>query len=307
MLLAGMCSFSGAPGLTIWFAGLFQISLQQTTDKIRKLMVWIISTGVLFYTYYIALGFRTEGLHGTESYSAFLVTVATYPIHKFLCFMGVLGAEVIHQTGSATLFGMVLTGLFIVLLYTNRDSLQLGTYSKWYGLLAFGTLTGLALALTRSGTVNSGLPPTYLFLPAIRHSMDIFLPMMCMYILALIYTKDSLDDPAARDKKISTVPGKMSWNLVILGMMLALMVCGTVLHAFPGINAAGQSHDDNIKSQDYLLNYGSATDKQLKEIHPVPDRVRTYAPELEKLHLNIFSNSTNTSPSIILPGDITGN
>lgn len=301
ILLAGICSFSGAPGLPIWFAGLLQISLQQTNEKIRKIIVWIIATGVLFFTYFIAMGYRTEGLHGTESYSAFLVTAVTYPFHKFLCFMGVLGAEVIHQTGSATLFGIVLTGIFIVLLYTNRDSLQLDTYSKWYALLGFGTLTGLALALTRSGTVDSGSPPTYLFLPAIRHSLDIFLPLMCIYILALIYTRDSLDEPAVRDKKISPLPGKMSWNLVILGMMLSLMMCGTILHTMPGIKAADDIFNKNVISENYLLNYSSASDTQLKQLHPVPDRIRTLAPKLEKLHLSIFQNRTNTSPPAILP------
>lgn len=303
VLFAVMCSFSGAPGLTIWFAGLLQISLQDTGEKVRKSLIWIISAGLLFFTYYIGLGFRTETIHGTEGYSAFLVTAITYPLQKVYCFMGVLGAEVIHNADIAYLFGLLLTGIFLVLLYINRSSLRLDAYSKWYALMAFGTLTGLALALVRSGQVtitNFGSPETFLYIPALRHSLDMFLPMMCLYILALLYTRDSLDDPAGTDTGNSPAFYKMAGNLVILGMMLTLMVCGAMLHLFPGIAVAGQSHEKNINSEYYLSQYESASDASLKQMHPNPQTVRRYAPALEKYHLNVFSNRTKASVQIQL-------
>lgn len=303
ILLAVMCSLSGAPGLTIWFAGLLQISLQDTEEKIRKTIIWIISAGLLFYTYYIGLGFRTETIHGTEGYSAFLVTALTYPLQKVYCFMGVLGAEVIHNVDIAYLFGMLLTGIFLALLYTNRSTLHLDTYSKWYALMAFGTLTGLALALVRSGQVtitNFGSPQTFLYIPALRHSLDMFLPMMCIYILALLYTKDTLDDPAVMDTGNSPAFHKMAGNLLILGMILTLMVCGAMLHLFPGIAVAGQSLEKNSNSEYYLSQYESASDASLKQMHPNPETVRKYAPALEKYNLNVFSNRTKASVLIKL-------
>ena len=310
ILLGVMCSFSGAIGLTIWFAGLLQISLQQTNEKIKKIIFWILGAGILFYTYYIALGFRTQGIHGTEGYTAYVLTAVTYPVNKFLCFMGVLGAEVAHNGDMALFFGFLLTGIFILLLYTNRNSLQLDKYSKWYALMAFGSLTGLALALTRSGAVQIatfGSPERFFYIPEIRHSLYIFLPMMCIYILALIYTKDSIDDPRGEDTKSSLFPGKKSWNMVILGMILTLMVCGALLHVIPGIEAASQSHEKNVKNQYYLLNYGAVSDNKLKQVYLAePDVneairiIKYYAQKLEKLHLNVFANRTETGSIITL-------
>jgi hypothetical protein len=302
IVLGVMCSFSGAPGLTIWFVGLIQLSLQQTNEKIKKIIIWIIGAGVLFYTYYIALGWNTTGIHGTEGYFSFLITALTYPLNKFLCYLGVLGAEVIWDPRVALVFGAILIGIFILLVYNNRDLLNLDKYSKWYALLAFGSLTGLELALTRSGAV------TFLFVPAIRHTYVYFLPLICIYILVLIYTKDSIDDNTHRNPNISTdintIISKRGGNYIILGMVFCLLLCGTILHIVPGISAAGQSYDKNIKSEYYLLNYGSTSDDILHQmlysasISGDITSIRTYAPQLEKLHLNIFSNRT-TSSSIL--------
>lgn len=295
-----MCSFSGAPGLPIWIAGLLQISIQNTKDKIKKGILWITAAGALFYIYFIALEFNTGSspIRGSDGYTGYIVTAITFPFNKFLCFMGVIGAEVIHSLYIALFFGMILTGVFILLLYNNRNSLDLDKYSKWYALLAFGTLTGLALALTRSGAVQVakfGSPETIFYIPAMRHSLYIFLPMICFYILALMYTKDSADKPVVLNKINSKVSAKMLLNKIIFGLILTLMICGALLHVIPGIDAASKSHDQNTKSQYYLLNYEFVSDDKLKQINPSPEKVKTYAPGLEKYNLNVFSNSTDAS------------
>jgi hypothetical protein len=299
LLFGIMCSFSGSPGLTIWFAGLFQIMIQDTREKIIKGIVWIIGAGALYYTYFIALEFNsgTTLNRGAGGYSIYLMTAMTYPLNKFLCFMGVLGAEVIHNANIALYFGILLTVIFILLLYTNRSSLQLDKYSKWYTLMVYGVLTGLALALTRSGVFqisNFGPPDTIFYIPAMRHSLYIFLPMMCIYILALIYTRDSLNDRKIQDNTNSPYSGKLLWNIVILGMVLILMVCGAILHIMPGISIASHSYDNNIKNQYYLLNYDTIPESNFKQMSSDTDIIKKYAPKLERYNLSVFANRENT-------------
>jgi hypothetical protein len=258
----------------------------------------MLGAGITFYYYYIAFGFKTTGIHGTEGYYAYFITALTYPLNKFLCFMGVLGAEVIHDPNIAFIFGAVILGTFILLLYNNKNSLKLDIYSKWYALLVFGTLTALELTLTRSGTLQFsifGSPDQINFIPGIRHTLVSFLPLMCIYILALVYTKDPDNNNTQLNPNIPFIISKNEGNFLILGLVLMLMLCGTIFHILPGIAAAGQSHDENMNGEYYLLNYRTASDDQLKLLHPVPDRVRKYAPKLEQYKLGIFSNRTDIS------------
>ena len=200
-----LCTFSFAAGLSIWFAGLVQLCIQNMDHKNIKICVWISSAFIILYIYFIQLGFVTKGLHSTDAYSSFSEALFQYPIHKSLCFMGTLGAQVIHQREIALYFGLILSIYIVILIYINRGYLELDRFSKWYGLLAFGTLTSIEVALTRSGSGSYfGAPDTYYFIPDTRHSLAIFLPIICIYILSILYTKNSVRKETVNDnQKIS--------------------------------------------------------------------------------------------------------
>jgi hypothetical protein len=303
ILMGLVCTFTGAAGLSIWFVGGVQLLLQKMNNKWQKLAIWIISTLGTFYFYFIFLGFKSEGAHGTNAYSSFLSTMIHYPLHKFLCFMGVVGAEVIHNEQIALFFGFMIIAVFIVLIYINRNSLYLDRYSKWYALLTFGTLTSLELALTRSGSeaLIFGAPDTIYYIPDPRHSLVIFLPLMCVYILALIYIKKGFNEKTSKDseKTVGFVVKKKHYNFFLLGMISALMIGGFLLHIIPGMDLGEDSYEHQSKNQQYLENYEIAADSNLKSLHPNPDTVREAAAKLEKYGLSIFSNSYLISHSEI--------
>jgi hypothetical protein len=291
-ILSGMvCTFSFAAGLTIWFAGLLQLFLQKTENKYKKIFSWFFVTISIVYFYYFGLGFKSEGIHGTTGYHDYIITALTYPIQKFLCFMGALGAQVVHDREMALFFGLLMSILFILLILNNKHVLRFDEYSKWYGLLAFGTLTALELALTRSG------PDAIFFIPAIRHSLVIFLPLICIYCLALLYTKASMEDePISKKNNITHLPfGRRELNILLLGMILTLLICGALLHVLPGISVADSNRERAISAQYYLLNYETATDDNLKFLHPNPETVRRYAQKMEQYNLGIFSQSEITT------------
>ena len=294
IVLGVMCSFSSAPGLTIWFAGIVQIFLQNTENKLKKILIWSSGAIFTFYCYYIGLGFKSEGIHGTSGYSAYIFTALIYPLQKLLCFMGAIGSEVVHNDQMAFIFGIFMTAILILLIINNRHVHSSDLFSKWYALLTLGTLTALELALTRSGYIGLstfGPPDTIFFVPAIRHSYAIFLPLIGLYSLALLYTKASVKTncPPRNIASNSLQIGKREVNVILLGMILALMVCGTLLHILPGISSAEDSYDKNIAGQYYLLNYHTASDSQLRILLPSPSIVRSYAPKMEQYHLGIFS------------------
>ncbi|WP_187147929.1 hypothetical protein [Methanoculleus marisnigri] len=295
-----VCTLSGAAGLTIWFAGFVQLVLQKMHKKLEKIIIWTISAATTFYVYFVLLGFQTEGLHSTGAYNSFIETTLHYPLNKFLCFMGTVGAEIIHDSQIALFFGLIILAITIALLYVNRESLQLDRYSKWYGLLTFGILTSLEVTLTRSGALEYlGSPETIFYIPAPRHSLVIFLPILCIYILAIIYLKESVAQERTVDRKSyrfkSFLQAREHKNLFLVGIIFTLLVCSVVLHGMPGITLGEATHDQQLTNQYYLLNYANVPDEKMKTLHPIPDRVKSQAVKLEQHNLSIFA-STDPEP-----------
>jgi hypothetical protein len=291
-----ICTFNAASGLTIWFAGLVQLLLQKMDKKLQKIILWIISASGTFYVYFILLGFEKEGTHSTGAYNFFLITFLHYPLQKLLCFMGVIGAEVIHDNQVALFFGLIIFFIAVILIYTNRKFLELDKLSKWYGMLTFGILTSLELALTRSGSESLsvfGPPDTIFYIPAPRHSIVIFLPILCIYILAIIYTKNSSKEHSNRKlyNFSEFVAERKHLNLFLLGVISTLLLLSIVLHIMPGIMLGELNYNQQIINRYVLQNRAIAQDYTLEALYPNADIVRSEGAKLEKYNLSIFANS----------------
>ncbi|KUK16859.1 hypothetical protein, partial [Thermococcus sibiricus] len=99
-ILTGFASsFSGAPGFSIWFAGLLQLLIQKMDKKWTKIAVWCVSAFLVFFVHFWVLGrppFYSPNPESRHSYDAYLIYIKTalfYPLHKFSCFLCVLGSE----------------------------------------------------------------------------------------------------------------------------------------------------------------------------------------------------------------------
>lgn len=296
IVIGGLCTFSFVAGLSIWFAGLVQLGIQKMNDKMGKIIVWITSAAMIFYIYYIQFRFKTTGPHGTDGYTSFFEALRNYPIHKFLSFMGTLGSEVIHQKEIALYFGLTLSLVIVALLYINRKSLELDRSSKWYGLLVFGILTSLEVALTRSGGgLYFGAPNTIFFIPDVRHSLAVFLPIICIYILSILYIKNSvaekMDSNSSNNFQIFWEKRKHQ-NLFLLGIIFTLLSLGIILHVMPGIEVGGSSHNQQIANQYYLHTYKIQPDENLMNLYPLATVVRERAALLDKYNLSIFAKDS---------------
>jgi hypothetical protein len=292
ILTGFICTFSFAAGLSIWFAGLFQLVIQKMSYKRSKIVIWIMSTVAIFYVYFIFLGFTAKGLHSTSAYSAFFEAFRDYPVQKFLSFMGTLGAQIIHQKEISLYFGFILIIFIAALLYVNRKNLELDRLSKWYSLLVFGSLTSLQLALTRSGAdVYFGPSDTIFFIPGARHSLAIFLPIICIYVLSILYTKADAKERSENDSNDFQIffRERRHLNLFLLGIIFLLISLGSILHVMPGIDGGKSMYNQQVAYLYYLENYEIQPDKNLKNLHPSASYVRERASKLEEYKLSIFS------------------
>lgn len=293
------CTFSFAAGSAVWFAGFVQLFLQKMERKWVKVSAWTGTAILTLFTNYIVLGFPGEGLHSNTAISGFLSLTFQYPIQKFLCFLGTLGAEVVHDQYYALFFGILIFITGIILLVNNRGALDLDRFAKWYGLLAFGLLTSIFLTLARSGVTALGDPEdTIFFIPEARHSLVFFLPLACLYILAILYVKKPHLGESPSDKKYclsgKNLPNKRACiNLFSLGILFLLMVSGVVFHINPGLDTAENSYVRNNINQYILHNYDTADETELNRLYYDTDIVRFQAAKLEQYHLSVFSGSNS--------------
>ena len=188
----------------------------------------------------------------------------------------------------------------IALFLNNQQKLEPDKYAIWYGLLAFGLLTSLLVTIVRSGSsVNGGSADTIYFIPAVRHSLGIFLPLVCLYILAVIYTINSFKYNSSVTSDCShpmnILRQQKFINLFLLLMILAMVIGGFLLHIPLGIRQGEKNYSERSTDEKILLNYSIATDDELKRLFPNPGHIRVMASQLEKYNLSVFSQHNPAS------------
>jgi hypothetical protein len=287
-----VCSFSFVFGFTIWFSGLAQLILQRMIGKWKKVAIWIASTAFTFYSHLILLGFRQEHpIHSMEAYQNYALTALNYPIHKFLCFIGAIGAEVTHYKEMALPFGFVILLIFLSILLANKNHLNLDRYSKWYGLLIFGVLTSLELALTRSGDIGNvfGPPDNVFFVPLMGHQSAFFLPIICIYVLGIAYTKDS-SKSGNESTSVAMLGNRKEINAFLVGAIFILLISSAIIH-FPDGWRTGEVLKQNGEIGAYIVTtYKIQSDENIRNyLYPDPAIVRERAQFLEENKLSAFS------------------
>lgn len=296
VIMAVVCSFSGAWGLVVWFAGCIQILLQNAHGKGKRLVIWLSSAGIVFYVYFIALEFHEEGRHGTSAYHSYIETALTYPLEKVLCYLSALGSQVTQYPRFALLSGMLLACVFIAIIINNRENLKLDELSKWYTLVLFWSTTTLALVIARSGTIgfpDFGPPDALVFIPHFRHGPTIFFTLIGLFILSLMYLHCSRKQEKTPDsRKLSIrnlLHNKPGRNLFFAGVLFCLLIVSTGMHVLPGIAIGKESAMVGIEGQYYLMNIQHISDENLRILHPNPVSIRGKVAKLEEYNLSVFA------------------
>lgn len=145
VLSGAVATFSAAPGLLVWPAGLLLILLLPSRGRTRAHLagVWGLA-GLAAW----ALYFR--------GYDQPANTAARYqsldPLASSEFFFSALGSALFREQGLALVAGMALAALLAASLYFAREDGRSGDLSFWISLLSFSLLTLAATTLARGGS-----------------------------------------------------------------------------------------------------------------------------------------------------------
>lgn len=285
-ILAGYaCSFSFATGFPIWIAGLLQLLLQRVRNPL-KICIWCFAAIIFLITHFILLGeppyFTPDPSRNLDAYVAYVKTFLFYPLHKFICFLSVIGMGLFYYFPPIALFLGIITFIILALMiYVNRYHILI--HSKWYTLLIFGILIVLELVMARSGDIAgiSGPPDRVFLYPDIRHALAIYLPINCIYALAIIHYHYSKSD---RIRK---------FNRRLRNAIAVLLILSFTLQFLPGLYMGVKIHNALMETRDIILSFEVRNDDELLKTYalcldaPCLERLKEGLTKLGLLNITI--------------------
>jgi hypothetical protein len=281
-----VASFSLITGLMVWPAGLIQILMSQNERKWRKALVWVL-VGVVTCTFYFYGWVK-------PAYEPPLDFVLRNPMAAGEYFLALIGTVFMYGdiTSSplrqiAITYGLVISLVTtLILIHAYRGRL-LRKNSIWLSLVAFAFLASLTETLGRSGF---GL---WQALQASRYTPVTALGIIGIYLLSLSIYR-------------SNVGGRRSRSFGTHAL-LALFLLGLIFSYNAGWQAGQTTRDSRQMGAYVLLTYKTQSDENILSFltyntYPTPEMVRERAQYLDQSKLNVFSEPT-INTSTLLPSN----
>ncbi|MDX8549474.1 hypothetical protein [Methanospirillum purgamenti] len=291
ILCAVAAFFSFSAGMFIWPALLILIIIRKTKQWMKKCLFWVGAAVFTFFFNFIVLGFSQSGIHSTSGYHTYLMTYIHYPLQKFLCFLGTIGSNIIHNNFYAFFAGFLILIFLFVLIIHNWFFRNHYDIAKWYALIIFGLLVSLAITITRSGHGDVFGPETMvLFIADVRHFPGTIIFIPAIYYLAATYLVKSLSQIDFNDKK-GIYPRhflNISGNFFLVGSIFILLCLGIGFHLIPGIGLAYEWNQNQLENQHVLKNYLTSSDDDLEKMYPDAGWVRIQAKKMEDHQIGVF-------------------
>jgi hypothetical protein len=258
---ATVASFSVVQGLLVWPVGLLQLFVSTVERSAKKVLmiVWGLAGLGEWIAYFI--DYVKPKDHPSVLYAL------AHPAEGTEYLLTLLGSSLFWQHNSALVGGSLLICfalLSLLLIYKNR---KVGEYSFWISLLLYSFLILVSVTLGRSGFgAEQAL--------ASRYTSFSILAVICVYALLV---KTAFE----RRSKINTV-------LVVA--LSGVILLSTATSYSKGIEAGSKEKASREKAAFILSTYESQPDELLtKNLYPRPEIVREYAPILQRLGYNVFS------------------
>jgi hypothetical protein len=299
ILTAVCCMFSFSGGIPIWAGGILVIFLKNGIGYLMKLKLWIISSVFFICFHYIILGFPQSSpgyeVHTITAYKYYLITAATYPIQKTLCFLGAIGSNIIHEASYAMFCGLILVIIFILLIYLNKKDFDYQKSAIWYGVIIYGFLVLMLLTIARSGN-NSvfGTADNIFFISDIRHFPSSILFLVGLYNLAVHYylkSKIELSESFSQYPKIQPPIRSFSVHSCVVGIMIVFLLLSFSFHIIPGVSWGQNWFKGQNKNADILLNFDNSPDIELKNVFDNTQYLKKITIFFKEHNLNIFDKN----------------
>jgi hypothetical protein len=262
-----VASFSNSNGLLVWPIGLLQlwtgdqrVRSDAKSSSSLNAFVWLLAAACVCLLYFI--DYSKPQNHPS------LLHVVTAPFSAMRYLLTVLGSPLGFKRGTAIAAGLLLTAIGISAYCIELKKSSKRIFSFWDSLVLFALLSGLMLAVGRSG-FGAGQAL------ASRYTTFTILGLVAFYIKSL---------------EIFSARGKL--NRAVRVTLLCLIVQGLGVSFFHGVKKAKATRASRQTAVHLLSDPASQDDKQLaKFLYPDPVRVRQLAPFLATHKLSVFSRS----------------
>ena len=260
-----VASFSNSNGLLVWPIGLLQIwtrdqRVQSDSKSSSRLnaSVWVLTAACVCLLYFI--DYTKPQNHPS------LLHVVTAPFSSLRYLLAVLGSPLGFKRGTAIAAGLLLTAVGILAYCIEIKKSSKLTISFWDSLVLFALLSGLMLAVGRSG-FGAGQAL------ASRYTTFTILGIVALYI---------------KSWEVFSARGRL--NRAVRVTFLCLIVQGLGVSFFHGAKKAKSTRVSRQTAVHLLTEPATQDDKQLaKFLYPDPQRVRQLAPFLATHKLSVFS------------------
>jgi hypothetical protein len=253
---------------------------------------------------YIYLRFKPAS--GYVEYHSFIQNFLDYPIHKTICFLGTIGSNIIHDSSYTVFCGIILSTIFILILFFNKYCLDFSNTAPWYGLISYSLLVSFFLTLSRSGNgAQFGPVDMLLFIPGNRHFPSTILLLIGIFCLAIHYylrNKRTFKFCISSKKDHSCDFNTFSISIFLVSSLFIFMILGSVFHIAPGLVYGVNWYSNYYETALELKNYNNIPDEKLSLIHPNHNLTIDSCHYMELNRLNIFdykNQSINVNSPIL--------
>jgi hypothetical protein len=200
-----------------------------------------------------------------------LLYALDHPLAGIEYLLSLLGSALFWQQNLAFVAGLLLAGLALISLALIYGYGRLGANSFWVSLLLYSFLTLAAITMGRSGFgADQALSSRYA-----TFSILAVVSVYAMLVKMTLERRTSLRRPT-----ILTV--------LLVALSGAVLLSAAISYS-KGMDAGNQERAFREEAAFALSTYDSQPDEVLASIRPRIDDVRTYAPILQRLGYNVFS------------------
>lgn len=271
-IIGGIIStYSFFNGLIVWIVGAFYLLI---INKPRILLYSWIGASIFVFLIFFTTWTPPVG-HPSKLF------IFTDPIGAIIYFIanigsGLSGGEsyVSIITGiQSAIFGVIILGFILYLLYFNYQYKSFERNAAWWTLIAFSLITSIILSLWR-GVLGIG--------QSLSSRYVTFTVLGIIGVYCILVNLSSNDNTNKQVK----------WAFTFFTL---LIVIGIILGNIQGLNKGYQINIHKNDQANILLNYSHEPDTQLQKLYPDANTIRKLAPILEKARYNVFYNIQKNS------------
>lgn len=286
IIAAVIATFSFVAGLSVWPVCLIQIALQDSSSKLKRVMLWslfgVAIAGIYLYGY--------QKPPQTPSTLYFLY----HPLFSAQIFFSSFGVPMIREANKSYLAGIFMMAIIICILFSEKakgNRLIQRENIKWLSFILFSIFGCMEIVIGRSGMgLENAIAERYYLITSVY--------IIGLYCISL----NNLKTPCCSEHDTNYIKNvryerrefdknmfKYHLNYILFGSLTVLLLIGFLSASLGGIASGPGVFQSKSEMAYYLKTYEIQPDKNLEKLYPNASRIRSIAPFLKKYNLTIFS------------------